>query len=136
MLIKLVEVKQSNINIIGEIDLSKNDKSINYINDISGKIKYHLTSKKVNDKNIYLLVLHIYGKISTLCQVCINKFDYDMDQLIEVPILNSEVELNDIIESHNDNYDAFTINQEIDLEDFVIDEVIMNMPIVFKHDIC
>ncbi len=69
--------------------------------------------------------------------MCIKNLDYTIDEVIELPILNGETQLDDAIESHdNDLYDALTINQEINVEDFVIDELIMSMPISFKHEVC
>ena len=135
MLFKLNDIKTKDVSLDGEIDLSKTDKLTYLEPQCVGRIKYNISFKK--DDDIYLLVLHICGKIYTLCQMCIKSLDYTIDEVIELPILNGETQLYDVIESHdNELYDAFTINQEINVEDFVIDEIIMSMPIAFKHEIC
>ncbi len=136
MLIKLNELLDKDYKINGEIELATNDKISEILDEISGNINYEISLKKSNKENIYLLFLHIYGKINTLCQVCIDKLEYSIDEIIEIVVLNSENELNDIIVSRNENYDALIMNQEINIPEFVINELIVLLPITFKHNIC
>jgi uncharacterized metal-binding protein YceD (DUF177 family) len=136
MLLKLNEFQNKEEKINGKINLTNNEKISDILDNTSGSLDYEIYFKKSIKQNIYLLVLHIYGKIYTLCQICIDKLEYNVNEIIEIPILNSESELNDAIESRDNNYDAFVINQEIDVDEFVTDEIIVLLPIAFKHDIC
>lgn len=136
MLLKLNEFLNKDMKINGQLDLTTNNKISDIFNNISGIIDYEIQLKKADKQNIYLLALHIYGKINTLCQICIDKLEYNVDEMIEISVLNSEDELKNAIENRDENYDGLIINQEIDVIEFVIDEIIVLLPIAFRHDIC
>ena len=78
---------------------------------VLGNISFSLDSGK-NEINRPILILKIYGKISTLCQVCLEMLELSIDNNITVPLFSSELEL---IDKNHAGYDGIVMQSDFDV---------------------
>ncbi len=101
-------------------------------------LKGQLTVKisgEVLDKPI--LNVLIYGKISTLCQICLDHVEIDISHNNIVPIFKNESQLDEALFGDNAEYtDGILADPEFNVLDFIEDEVIMLLPVAPRHKTC
>ncbi len=92
-------------------------------------------SGNVLDKPI--LNISIYGKIFTLCQICLDPIEIDISHNNIVPIFKNESQLDEALFGDNAEYtDGILADPEFNVLDFIEDEVIMLLPVAPKHKTC
>lgn len=136
MYIDNVKFAKNKQNINGEIDISKVER-IQEIDAYSGFIKYSLNGN-VDKSNRPVLILNICGKISTLCQNCLEPVEIDLDSSTTVTIFFNEDKLDAALFSDetSDVEDAVLAEEEFDVMNLVEDEIIICLPYASRHDDC
>ncbi|MDD3266347.1 MAG: YceD family protein [Burkholderiales bacterium] len=120
----------------GEIDISKVER-IQEIDAYSGFIKYSINGD-VDKSNRPILVLNVCGKITTLCQSCLDPVEINLDSSTVVTIFFNEDKLDAALfsDENSDVEDAVLAEEEFDVMNLVEDEIIICLPYTSKHDDC
>jgi uncharacterized protein len=120
----------------GTVDAAKWKRASEMFEAISGNIHYSITGL-VDQKNKPILKLVIYGKITTLCQNCLEKMDIDVDYHNSIPVYYTESDMDNALFGNESEYsDGVLADAHFDIENFIEDELIMLLPIAPKHDAC
>lgn len=136
MFINNIEFASQRLTTEGTIDLAQFERVINLLDDLSGNISYKLVGD-VDKAKRCVLKLTIYGKISALCQVCLNKMDFVINHKGLVAIFNSEPELDEALFGEDSIYaDGIVADSEFNVLNFIEDELIMLLPVAPRHDQC
>ena len=134
MLINNVEFAKANRSIEQEIDISQLNRTKSLLDGLTGKLSVKL-SGKVLDKPV--LSVSIYGRISTLCQNCLEPVEIVIDYNGIVPIFKNESELDEALFGENaSSHDGILADDQFNVLDFIEDEVIMLLPLAPKHETC
>lgn len=136
MYIDNVKFAKNQQKINGEIDISTVDR-IQEIDTYSGFIKYSINGD-VDKLNRPILVLNVCGKITTLCQSCLEPIEINLDNSTVVTIFFNEDKMDTALFSDetSDVEDAVLAEEEFDVMNLVEDEIIICLPYASKHDDC
>lgn len=122
----------------GTIDISE-FKRVGHsdLGELSGEISYTLTGE-MGAKNRAVLKLILYGKIRTLCQICLNPIELNISCDQDAIIFKDEMQLEqELSETHDtDVIDGIIADKNFNVLDFIEDEVIMLLPVSPKHETC
>lgn len=131
-----VEFAQQNQSLSNIINVDTLIRAKELYPELSGKIEYTVSGSR-DKKNKPLLIVRIYGKISTLCQNCLEKLDVPIDYSNNVPIFYKESDMDDALSNNDMGYtDGILAEAEFSIGHFIEDEFIMLMPIAPKHSTC
>ena len=101
-----------------------------------GNIRFTLNGE-VNNKNKAVLQLSICGKITALCQTCLNDVVLPIDGNLTVPVFSSDKEFDSaVINNDSTECDGIVASSHFDVLNLVEDEFITLLPIAPKHEIC
>ena len=117
-----------------DVDVSKLNRALELFEGLNGNLKVKI-SGDVLDKPI--LNISVYGKISTLCQICLDPVEIDVSHNNIVPIFKDESQLDEALFGENAEYaDGIVADPEFNVLDFIEDEVIMLLPVSPRHKTC
>lgn len=134
MLINNVEFAKSGQVIEQECDMKYLTRANDLLDGLSGKLKFTI-SGQVLDKPV--LNVLIYGKISTLCQNCLDPVEVVIEYNGVVPIFNNESELDEALFGEDAySHDGILADEQFNTLDFIEDEIIMLLPLAPKHESC
>ncbi|MCC2624772.1 MAG: metal-binding protein [Burkholderiales bacterium] len=126
--------KQRTIN--GSINSDSLKRTAEILEELGGDINYTIAGS-IDHKNKPVLTIRIYGKITTLCQNCLEKLDIPIDCSNDVPIFYTEADMDNALFGDEAGYDdGILADANFDIESFVEDELIMSLPIAPKHKTC
>jgi uncharacterized protein len=116
------------------IEVSTLKRALELYEGLKGQLTIKI-SGDVLDKPI--LNILIYGKISTLCQICLDPVEIDISHNNIVPIFKNESQLDEALFGDNAEYtDGIVADPEFNVLDFIEDEVIMLLPVAPRHKTC
>ncbi|MFN8770854.1 MAG: YceD family protein [Neisseriaceae bacterium] len=122
--------------ISSEIRIEELERARQILEDLTGKVVFTL-SGSTNDKNRAILHLSFYGKISALCQNCLGNIEFPINCNLDIPVFNSEEEFEAaLLNKDSVEYDGIVAQPNFDVLDFIEDEIIMQLPIAPKHEVC
>jgi|SRR6185437_9121796 len=131
-----VDFAKNGQTIEGQVKASDLTRACEILDELSGNLQYTI-SGSVNHKNKPVLAIRIYGKITTLCQNCLEKLDIPIDCSNIVPIFYTESDMDKALFGDEAQYtDGILADATFDIESFVEDELIMSLPIAPKHKTC
>jgi uncharacterized protein len=120
----------------GKVKASDLTRACEILEELSGNLQY-IINGNVDHKNKPVLTIRIYGKITTLCQNCLEKLDIPIDCSNIVPIFYTESDMDNALFGEEAQYtDGILADANFDIESFVEDELIMSLPIAPKHKTC
>ncbi len=135
MLINNIEFASSQQIIEQEIEISQFKRAQELLDSLTGLVSFKLSGEVWDDKPA--LNVLIYGKISTLCQNCLNPVEVTLRHSGIVPIFSSESELDEALFGENPIApDGVAADPQFDVLDFIEDEIIMLLPLAPKHEEC
>lgn len=104
--------------------------------NLDGELDYTL-SGSADNKNKPILKIRICGRITTLCQNCLEKLDIPIDYSGIVPIFYTEADMDIGLFGEDAEYeDGILADAHFDINSFIEDELIMILPIAPKHETC
>ena len=131
-----VDFAKSNHKTSGNIDVATFTRASELFDELTGNINYTLTGS-VNENNMPILQVTIYGKITTLCQTCLEKIEIPLDVTNSIPIFYNESDLDHALFGEDSRYDdGILADSNFDIYNFIEDEIIMLLPFAPKHDRC
>lgn len=120
----------------GNTNASDLKRACEILEELSGNLQYTI-SGSIDDKNKPVLTVQIYGKITTLCQNCLEKMDISIDCSNVVPIFYTESDMDNALFGDDAQYaDGILADANFDIKNFIEDEIIMSLPIAPKHETC
>ncbi len=120
----------------GELDLVQSTR-VKELGEFTGIIKYNLDGA-VDSLNRPVLILSIYGIISTLCQNCLQSMELNIDNQSRITVFFNEDQMDKAMfaDIESEVEDGVLAESEFDVMQLVEDEVIMLLPYASKHDEC
>lgn len=134
MYINNYDFATSHMQIEQEVNISFMSRALELFERLNGQLKVKI-SGEVTDKPA--LNISIYGKIATLCQICLDPVEIDISHNVIVPIFKSESQLDEALFGEDAQYtDGIIADPEFNVFDFIEDEVIMLLPVSPRHKTC
>ncbi len=131
-----VQFAKNGQTITGSISSDNLKRTAEILEELSGSLDYTITGS-IDDKNKPILTIRIYGKITTLCQNCLEKLDIPIDCSNIVAVFYNESDMDNALFGDEAGYDdGILADANFDIESFVEDELIMSLPIAPKHETC
>ena len=97
-----------------------------------GRITVELVFKRT-DTGLPTIKGKMQGTVPLLCQRCLQSFDYICDHTWQVVLANSDAEAEQVPAQ----YEAWVVEEDrIFIQDFVEDELLLNLPVIAKHLKC
>lgn len=104
--------------------------------DSNGEVSFSIQGE-LDSANRPVLNVAIYGKITTLCQNCLENMDLPLKYNAVLPIFDDEVALDNLLFSEESlESDGLLFDAEFDVLNFIEDEIITILPLAPKHDNC
>ena len=122
----------------GNVNISEFKRLIDSdLGELNGEISYILTGA-IDPKNRAVLKLSLYGKIHTLCQICLNPLELNISCDHDAIVFKDEKQLEQALsETHDtDVIDSIVADKNFNVFDFIEDELIMLLPVSPKHETC
>ena len=117
-----------------EVEVRDLERAKDLLDGLAGTLLVKLKGD-VSDKP--LLNVSICGKISTLCQICLDHVEVIIEHNGNVPIFKNEALLDEALFGENaDCTDGILSDPQFNVSDFIEDEIIMLLPLAPKHDTC
>jgi uncharacterized protein len=136
MEINVLEFAKNKQSICSALDVQNLERVKEITEGIQGALSFKL-SGDINEKNRAVLKLYICGKITASCQNCLELVEITVENNIVVPVFNTEAELDDaLLDKNNADCDGIVANTQLNVLDFVEDEIIMLIPVALRHENC
>ena len=136
MEINVLEFAKNKQSICSALDVQNLERVKEITEGIQGALSFQL-SGDINEKNRAVLKLYICGKITASCQNCLELVEITVENNIVVPVFNTEAELDDaLLDKNNADCDGIVANTQLNVLDFVEDEIIMLIPVALRHENC
>ncbi|MCE2706472.1 MAG: hypothetical protein LW807_05290 [Proteobacteria bacterium] len=136
MEINVLEFAKNKQSICSTLDVQNLERVKEITEGIQGALSFKL-SGDINEKNRAVLKLYICGKITASCQNCLELVEITVENNIVVPVFNTEEELDDaLLDKNNADCDGIVANTQLNVLDFVEDEIIMLIPVALRHENC
>lgn len=134
MYIDNIEFAVSHKSLELELEIAELSRTKDLLDELSGKLKVKINGD-VLDKPI--LRVSIYGRISTLCQICLDPVTLQIRHEGIVPIFKNEALLDEALFGETaDSPDGILADSQFDVLEFIEDEIIMLLPPAPKHRTC
>lgn len=116
----------------GEYELKHFSRIADLLADDSGAVSVELSFLK-NESGLSVIKGHVTGEISLVCQRCLEPVSIAIDNSIDLVLVGSDEEA----ERLQGSYETYLVEEgRIILQDFVEDEVLLNIPQLVMHDEC
>ena len=136
MEINVLEFAKNKQSICSALDVQNLERVKEITEGIQGALSFKL-SGDINEKNRAVLKLYICGKITASCQNCWELVEITVENNFVVPVFNTEAELDDaLLDKNNADCDGIVANTQLNVLDFVEDEIIMLIPVALRHENC
>lgn len=116
------------------IDVKTLERANDLFDELHGVVEFSITGE-FDNKNMGILRTHICGKITSLCQKCLNEVVMPIDTTTIVRLFDNEDSLTEAL-TDNDDFDGIVHDTHFNVLDFAEDEIIMLLPIAPKHSNC
>lgn len=131
-----VDFAKNNRALSGNLDAINLMRAAELFDELNGEVSYTIKGS-IDNKNKPMLTIEICGKITTLCQNCMEKMEIPLKASSIVPIFYSENDLDQGLFGDEHQYDdGILADTNFDILNFVEDEVIMLLPLAPKHNRC
>lgn len=118
----------------GTLPVSGLERLHDLLTEITGEVAYHLQGFK-GERGEFMLRLEVTGTIPLACQRCLNavSFDLDVDSLLEIVPEGTELSQDEL---EDDTRDFLPLVSELDVAEFVEDEILLALPVAPRHEEC
>ncbi len=114
----------------GEIAVGELPRLADYLADTTGQIAVEL-SFRIDALRVKALTGKLQGKLSLVCQRCLDKMDFPLDVEFQLGVVSTEAEAEELPEG----YEILLVDGDpIALSQIVEDEIILTLPDIPKHD--
>ncbi|HMT02374.1 MAG TPA: hypothetical protein PKD00_03570 [Burkholderiales bacterium] len=104
--------------------------------NLDGEVSFSMQGD-LDSANRPILNVLIYGKITTLCQNCLEPMVIPIKYNAVLPIFDNEEELDNLLFGEESlESDGLLFDLEFDVLSFIEDEIITILPLAPKHDSC
>ena len=118
----------------GTLPLSALERLHDLLAVVEGEVTFRLEGSK-GARGEYLLQLVVTGVIPLLCQRCLKAvpYDLDVDNLLELVPEGAELSQDEL---EDDTRDFLPVANELDVAEFVEDEILLALPVAPRHEKC
>jgi uncharacterized protein len=136
MYIDNVKFAKSGQKLSGTLDLAVIQR-VQEIGEYSGIVEYTLAGS-MDNLNRSILKLSIYGKITALCQNCLERMELTLDNQSQITIFYTEDQLDAALfaDGESEVDDGIIAETEFDVMQLLEDEIIILLPYASKHESC
>lgn len=118
------------------VDVSKLKRATELFENLTGNLEYTITGD-IDGKNKPILKVTICGKITTLCQNCLENMEIAIEHSGLLHIFYNESDLDLALFGDDSEYeDGILADTHFDIQNFIEDELIMLLPMAPKHEQC
>ena len=136
LIINNKEFAEQHQSINDTIDIATLERVQDLFDELSGSISFTITGD-MDNTNRAVLNVAIYGKITSLCQNCLEKMEIILEHTAVLPIFDNESDLDDALFSEESTEsDGLIADLEFDVLNFIEDEIIILLPLAPKHGNC
>jgi len=118
----------------GELAVSSLERLHDLLAEVSGSVSFRLQGFK-SEHGKLMLHLEVGGIISLACQRCLKAipFDLDVDNLLEIIPEGADMSQDEL---EDDTRDFLPLAGELDVAEFVEDEILLALPVAPRHEKC
>lgn len=104
------------------------------LSDVSGEVNFLIRGFK-GERGEFMLHLEVSGILPLACQRCLNAvfFDLDVDGLLELVPEGAELSQDEL---EDDTRDFLPLVSELNVAEFVEDEILLALPVAPRHEEC
>ncbi|HEY9828099.1 MAG TPA: YceD family protein [Stenomitos sp.] len=118
----------------GELPIASLTRVLDMLVDSTGNLSYRVEGR-LGPRNRPQLVLQLDGRLSVLCQRCLEGIDYLLEVCRVFEFVDDDEELAQE-EIEDDSKDFLPVQGEFDVVALIEDEVILDLPSAPRHDSC
>ncbi len=118
----------------GTLPLSAFERLHDLLAVVEGEVSFRIEGFKGN-RGEYLLQLVVMGVLPLACQRCLKAVPYDLDVDNLLELVPEGVELSQD-ELEDDTRDFLPVAKELDVAEFVEDEILLSLPVAPRHEKC
>ena len=118
----------------GTLPVSGFERLQDLLADNEGEVAFVIEGFK-GERGEPLLQLQVTGTISLACQRCLEAipFDLDVDNLLEIVPEGAELSQDEL---EDDTRDFLPVAKELDVAEFIEDEILLALPVAPRHEKC
>lgn len=118
----------------GELAVSGLERLHDLLAEVSGSISFRLQGYK-SEHGELMLHLTVGGAIPLACQRCLQAISYhlDVDSLLEIIPEDADMSQDEL---EDDTRDFLPLAGELDVAEFVEDEILLALPVAPRHEKC
>ena len=118
----------------GELAVSDLERLHDLLAEVSGSISFRLQGYK-SEHGELMLHLTVGGMIPLACQRCLQAISYqlDVDSLLEIIPEGADMSQDEL---EDDTRDFLPLAGELDVAEFVEDEILLALPVAPRHEKC
>ncbi|MFZ2267019.1 MAG: YceD family protein [Azonexus sp.] len=118
----------------GELAVSGLERLHDLLAEVSGSVSFRLQGFK-SEHGELMLHLEVGGTIPLACQRCLKAipFDLDVDNLLEIIPEGADMSQDEL---EDDTRDFLPLAGELDVAEFVEDEILLALPVAPRHEKC
>ncbi len=118
----------------GTLDISGLERLHDLLTRTDGELAYHLEGFK-GARGESMLRLVVMGTLPLACQRCLKAvpYDLDVDNLLELVPEGAELSQDEL---EDDTRDFLPVAKELDVAEFVEDEILLALPVAPRHEKC
>ena len=118
----------------GTLPVSGFERLQDLLTDSEGEVAFVLEGFK-GERGEPMLQLQVTGTIALACQRCLEAipFDLDVDNLLEIVPEGAELSQDEL---EDDTRDFLPVAKELDVAEFIEDEILLALPVAPRHERC
>jgi uncharacterized protein len=118
----------------GELAVSELERLHDLLAEVSGSVSFRLQGFK-SEHGELMLHLEVGGTIPLVCQRCLEAipFDLDVDNLLEIIPEGADMSQDEL---EDDTRDFLPLAGELNVAEFVEDEILLALPVAPRHEKC
>jgi uncharacterized protein len=118
----------------GTLAVSELERLHDMLADLAGEVSFRIDGYK-GERGEFMLHLEVSGALSLACQRCLNAVphDLDVDSLLELVPEGAELSQDEL---EDDTRDFLPMAGELDVAEFVEDEILLALPVAPRHEKC
>ena len=118
----------------GTLPVARLERLHDLLAEVSGEVSFRITGCK-GERGQSMLHLEAHGVILLACQRCLEAipFQLDVDSLLELIPEDAELSQEEL---EDDTRDFLPVAGELDVAEFVEDEVLLALPVAPRHERC